>query len=105
METAAATTRAEVAAELAEAQRLGLMSNVEAFPTYHAANAAPGETFVVWGDAAQVVLRAKVRAETQVASRLGLLNFGEGDPPIATAEQESLIAAAGHRAVERARMA
>jgi hypothetical protein len=105
METAATTTRAQVAAELDEAQRLGLMSSVERFPSYRTPDVTPGEAFIVWGDAGQVVLRAKVRAETQMASRFGLLNFGEGDPPIATAEQESLIAAAGQRAVERARMA
>ena len=42
--------------------------------------------------------RAQVRAETAAASRLGLLNFGEGDVPQATPEQERIIADAGRQA-------
>jgi hypothetical protein len=45
--------------------------------------------------------RAEVLAELQEATRLGLTSFGEGDPPIATAEQERLIAKAGHDAAEQ----
>jgi hypothetical protein len=33
------------------------------------------------------------------AQRLGLLNFGEGDAPVASPEQEKLIADAGRNAV------
>lgn len=99
-------TRAEVVAELREAQRLGLMSTVEAtIPSYQAGEVGPDGVFIVWGDRYQAVLRAKVRAETKMAASFGLLNFGEGDPPIATAEQEHLIYEAGQRAAERARMA
>ncbi len=45
--------------------------------------------------------RAEVVAELREAQRLGLTSFGEGDPPIATAEQERLIAKAGHDAAEQ----
>lgn len=45
--------------------------------------------------------RAEVLAELREAARLGLLSVGEGDPPIATAEQERLIAKAGHDAAEQ----
>ena len=45
--------------------------------------------------------RAVVLAELREAQRLGLTSFGEGDPPIATAEQERLIAKAGHDAAEQ----
>ena len=45
--------------------------------------------------------RAEVLAELREATRLGLTSFGEGDPPIATAEQERLIAKAGHDAAEQ----
>lgn len=100
MEFAATKTRAEVVAELHEAQRLGQMATVETFPSYGPAVAA-GDPFIVWGDARQVVLRVKIRAETRMAGKLGLLDFGEGDPPIATAEQERMIAEAGQRAVDR----
>jgi len=107
-ETQSTKSRAEVVAELREAQRLGYMSTVETpFPTYRAGDAIPGEAFIVWGDrdTREALLRVKIRAETRMAAKFGLLSFGEGDPPIATAEQESLIAAAGKEAVERARMA
>lgn len=121
------TTRAQVAAELHEAMRLGLMaSGMGDFPAITAeqnemiANAGalasgrvdptvpgPGATAddmaVVRGDAH--LLRAKIHAETVEAARLGLLNFGEGNPPMASAQQEQQIAAAGRRAVEEARLA
>jgi hypothetical protein len=45
--------------------------------------------------------RAEVVAELREAQRLGLLSVGEGDPPIATAEQERLIAKAGQDAAEQ----
>jgi hypothetical protein len=41
--------------------------------------------------------RAQVKAEIAAASRLGLLNFGEGDVPQATPEQERIIADAGRQ--------
>jgi len=87
------TTRAEVVADLREAQRLGLISVGEAgfkFTEPTAANAKP---------------RVQVVAELHEAQRLGLVSIGEGDIPIATAEQERLIAVAGLRAVELSRMA
>jgi hypothetical protein len=44
---------------------------------------------------------AEVQAELRTAQRLGLLSIGEGDSPIATSEQEAVIAKAGHDAVEQ----
>jgi len=94
---ASSKTRAQVIAELQEAQRLGLMSSVEGdFPVAKVSQGL-GDAVVVWGDGRP--MRAKILAETIEANRLGLLSFGEGDPPVATAEQEELIAAAGERAV------
>lgn len=43
--------------------------------------------------------RAQVKAELAEARRLGLVVYGEADVPIATPEQEKLIADAGLRAV------
>lgn len=109
----ATRTRAEVVAELHDAIRVGRMYD---FPLMYAdkqalaeaqsqvaeasgqasvANAA--DVIVVWGDAR--VMRTKIQAEAAEANRLGLLAFGEGDPPIATAEQEQMIAVAGRRAI------
>jgi hypothetical protein len=120
-------TRAQVKAELREAIRLGLIVNGERdFPTITAAQGRmiaaageraaghdgvaqgdvigdPGDVVVVWGDPR--VLRVKIQAEASEANRLGLLSFGEGDPPIATAEQERQIAAAGRRALDALRVA
>jgi hypothetical protein len=45
-------------------------------------------------------VRTRLHAEAVEAGRLGVLNSGEGNPPIATASQEELIAAAGRRAVD-----
>lgn len=45
--------------------------------------------------------RAEVQAELREATRLGLVSVGESDAPIATAEQENLIAKAGHDAAEQ----
>jgi hypothetical protein len=44
--------------------------------------------------------RAQVQAELAEARRLGLVVYGEADTPIATPEQEQLIAEAGRRAVQ-----
>ena len=45
--------------------------------------------------------RAEVLAELREATRLGLVSVGESDAPVATAEQEHLIAKAGHDAAEQ----
>ena len=45
--------------------------------------------------------RAEVVAELREAKRLGLVSVGESDAPVATAEQEHLIAKAGHDAAEQ----
>lgn len=94
---ASSKTRAQVVAEIHEAQRLGLIDSVDGdfFPNV--------EVSVDPGDARE--LRAKIHAETLEAGRLGLLSVGEGDPPVATAAQEALIAAAGQQASSRARVA
>lgn len=111
-------TRAQVTAELQEAIRSGKMYDQlftyedkraldearalaasEAQASGQSASASSSDVVVVWGDAR--VVRAKIRAETEEANRLGLLAFGEGDPPIATAEQEELIAAAGRLAISQ----
>lgn len=84
---AAAKTRAEVVAELQEAERQESMLG---------ANPVPG----IAGKS-----RAEVRAETEEAARLGLLSFGDGDPPTATTAQAALIAAAGEKALTAARAA
>jgi len=106
-------TRAQVKAELREAIRLGLIVNGEHdFPTIAPAQGrmiaatgrrAAGHDIVARGDPR--VLRVKIQAEASEANRLGLLSFGEGDPPIATAEQEQQIAAAGRRALDALRVA
>jgi hypothetical protein len=88
------TSRAQVIAEMRDAQRLGLM-NV-------------GEGDVPSDPRHQVAVtktRAQVIAELREAQRLGLTNFGEGDVPVATAAQERLIADAGRRAAEPTRIA
>jgi hypothetical protein len=110
-------TRAEVIAELQEAIRSGKMYDQlftyedgralaaaralaasEAQASGQSASASSPDVVVVWGDARS--LRTRIQAEAAEANRLGLLAFGEGDPPVATAEQEELIAAAGRRAIE-----
>lgn len=80
----AAKTRAEVIAELQEAERQESMLGANPIAS------VAGKS------------RAEVRAETDEAARLGLLSFGEGDPPTATAAQQALIAAAGERALTAA---
>lgn len=115
-ESVSTRTRAEVVAELHEAIRTGRMYD---FPYLYAdkqaheaqqAQAAgdaqtdtqvttgPDGSVVVWGNSR--LMRVKIQAEAAEANRLGLLAFGEGDPPVATAEQERQIAAAGRRAIE-----
>ena len=80
-------TRAEVAAELREAQRLGLVTVGEADP------------YAVVPPLASTKTRAQVVAELREAQRLELVDVaGEGDAPVATAEQEHLITEAGLRA-------
>jgi hypothetical protein len=107
-------TRAEVVAELQDAISRGRMYDLPymyadrvAFAQSSGAagdvqsttqvTAGPDGAVVVWGDAR--LARVRIQAEATEANRLGLLAFGEGDPPIATAEQEQLIAAAGRRAI------
>jgi hypothetical protein len=51
-----------------------------------------------WSGSGSTVTRAQVKAELREATRLGLVTVGEGDIPVATAEQERLIAKAGHDA-------
>lgn len=47
-----------------------------------------------WSTFSDSTSRAQVVAEMREATRLGLIPAGEGDIPVATAEQEQLIAAA-----------
>lgn len=113
---AAPKSRAEVVAELQEAIRTGRMYDVtftyadkqalaasdQRDGSAEVAGVRPQATFaddaiVVWGDAR--VMRTKIQAEAAEANRLGLLSFGEGNPPVATEEQEQMIAAAGRRAI------
>ncbi len=86
--------RAQIVAELREAQRLGLISLGEADSNIRAPQPVSTKT------------RAQVVAELREAQRLGLVNVGgEGDIPIATAAQERMIVAAGLRAVEQSKLA
>jgi len=90
----AGKTRAQVTAELHEAQRLGLVTRVDGdFVNLNVAERA-GDTI-----ADQRVLRAQVRAQTQEAARLGLLRNSEGGSLIASPQQQEKIAAAGRSAV------
>jgi hypothetical protein len=96
-------TRADVIAELREAQRLGLIWSGEGdFPGAGVSHQS-ADSVALRGDASAV--RARIPSETIEAATLGLLSFGHGDPPVATAEREQLIAAAGELAAEEARMA
>lgn len=93
-ESVSTTSRAQVVAELREAQRFGLISLGEA------------DSNVVAPQAASAKTRAQVIAELREAQRLGLVNVGgEGDVPAATATQERLIVEAGVRALEQPRVA
>jgi hypothetical protein len=79
-------TRAQVLAELRETQSSGLSNEGDVFSDM-SKYSGPTKT------------RAQVVAEMREAQRLGLLNFGEGDAPVASPEQEKLIADAGRNAV------
>ena len=89
---AAGKTRAQVVAELQEAQRLGLMTHVEGDFVSLQVTGNAGETV-----ADQRASRTQVRAETQEAARLGLLRNDEAGSLVATPQQQEMIAAAGHR--------
>jgi hypothetical protein len=54
-----------------------------------------------WSTFSSTVTRAVVLAELREAQRLGLVSIGEGNMPIATAEQERLIAKAGRDAAKQ----
>ena len=60
-----------------------------------------GERGVVVAETQPSRSRAEVLAELREATRLGLVSVGESDAPVATAEQEQLIAKAGHDAAEQ----
>ncbi len=60
-----------------------------------------GERGVVIAETQPSRSRAEVLAELREATRLGLISVGESDAPVATAEQEHLIAKAGHDAADQ----
>ncbi len=69
------------------------------------AAANPGAVRVTGGEQGYVfevvpstLSRAEVLAELRAAQRLGLVTYGEAGPPVATPEQEALIARAGELA-------
>jgi hypothetical protein len=84
-ESLSTASRAEVKAELAEAQRDGDLSRGEA-------SEAP--------EASSTVSRVQVQAEALEARRLGLTGSNEAGTPVATAEQAESIRQAGLRAIE-----
>ncbi|WP_280152484.1 DUF4148 domain-containing protein [Piscinibacter sp. XHJ-5] len=84
-QTLSTKSRAEVRAQLADAQRDGVLNYGEASP-------AP--------QAASTVTRTQVLAETREARRLGLLGSNEAGAPVATPAQNEAIRQAGLRAVE-----
>jgi predicted RNase H-like HicB family nuclease len=81
-------SRAEVTAELREAQRLGLITNGEE-DVKGVVSEATGKS------------RAEVVAEFEEAQRLGLVTSGEEGVKAATPEQEQMIVEAGRRAAEQ----
>lgn len=85
-------SRAEVLAEVRDAQSRGLMTLGE-------------EDVRVAMPEQPAKSRAEVVAETREAQRLGLLTLGEEDVRIASSEQAALIAAAGHRVAEQVHVA
>ena len=54
-----------------------------------------------WATFSSTVTREQVKAELREATRLGLVCVGEGNIPIATAEQEQMIAKAGQDAAKQ----
>ena len=94
---ASGKTRAQVIAELQEAQRLGLMTLLDGDFVNLKVTEKAGDTIVD-----QRALRVQIRAETQEAARLGLLSNGEGGSTFATPQQQEMIAAAGRRAADDA---
>lgn len=88
---ATTTTRAQVVAELRDAQRDGSVSLGESDSNVQITDLRSEIS----------ITRAQVVAELREAQRLGLVSFGEGDVPVATAEQERLIADAGRRVAEQ----
>jgi len=54
-----------------------------------------------WATFSSTVAREQVKGELREATRLGLISVGEGNAPIATAEQERLIAKAGQDAAKQ----
>lgn len=92
-ESGTSKTRAQVMAELREAQGLGLTNAEGDVFSDQSKHSGPTKT------------RAQVVAETREAQRLGLLSIGEGDVPTASPEQEKLIADAGRKAAEPTHLA
>jgi hypothetical protein len=92
---ASSKTRAQVIAELRDAQRLGLLTSADGDFLNLKVTERAGDTIVD-----QRVVRAQVRAETQEAARLGVLSNGEGGSTFATPQQQEMIAAAGRRAAD-----
>jgi hypothetical protein len=92
-EVPSVTSRTQVAFELRQAQRLGLISIGEADSDFGTLQPASTKT------------RAQVIAELREAQRLGLVNAGgEGDAPTASAAQERQIVDAGIRARQQSRV-
>ena len=81
-------SRAEVRAELLEAQRAGTLQ----IHNYAEASPAPA--------AASTLTRVQVAAETREAQRLGVVDTNEADVRVATPAQLQLIRAAGLRALD-----
>jgi hypothetical protein len=85
-------TRAEVMAELRQAEREGRVAR----------NEADVQRIADAGFRSQKS-RAQVRAETEEARRLGLAEAGEGGAPTPTPEQLDRIRVAGQRALDAGR--
>ena len=119
-------TRSQVIAEWQESHRLGLDSVGEGdYPTATTAQlnsiTAAGERTAGQSSASmqrtaapapdvamtmadQRTAGLRVRAELAEAQRLGLMNNGENGPNLSTPAQETMITAAGQRAVEEERI-
>lgn len=93
LEVPSVTSRSQVAFELRQAQRLGLISIGEADSDIGALRSESNKS------------RAQVIAELREAQRLGLVNAGgEGEVPMASVAQERQIVEAGARAREQSRV-